>query len=173
LASDDTRGDGYGAWRTALSLGGVLALIVAGGGLLRRWARSSGSLAASAGAGGRSPAGIIEILGRYPIARGQTLLLIKIERRVLLACQTASGRGSAGGVSVLTQIDDPDEVASILLKSRDSEGEALARRFEATLRAFDERMDAPGQARAASAAERPASASVRRRLARLRAGVSA
>lgn len=160
------------AWRTALSLGGVLTLIVAGGGLLRRWARSSGSLVASAGPGGRAPAGILEILGRYPVARGQTLLLLKIERRVLLVCQSAGGRGSTGSVNVLAQIDDPEEVASILLKSRDSQSEALARRFEATLRDFEDRMDAP-TAREDRREARPASASVRRRLEQLRAGVSA
>jgi flagellar biogenesis protein FliO len=161
-----------GAWRTALSLGGVLTLIVAGGSLLRRWARSTGSLAASAGPGGRAPAGILEILGRYPVARGQTLLLLKIERRVLLVCQSAGWRGSTGGINVLAQIDDPEEVASILLKSRDSQSEALARRFEATLRAFEDRMDAP-TGRAEGGTDRTASASVRRRLERLRSGVSA
>ncbi|MBM4108083.1 MAG: hypothetical protein FJ255_04635 [Phycisphaerae bacterium] len=162
--------------RTAISLGGVLALIVGGSRLLRRFARSSGSLASAAGAGGRAPAGIIDILGRFPVARGQTLLLLKIERRVLLVCQTPPGRGSPGGMSVLAQIDEPEEVASILIKSRDRESESLARRFEATLRSFEHRMDAAERTPGAGTPrpERPASAALRRRLDQLRAaGVSA
>src|SRR5690606_30564923 len=80
-----TASGGSGAWigQTLLSLGGVLGLAVVGAGALRLLARSNGSLRASLGAGGRAPAGIMEILGRYPVGRGATLVLLKLDRRIL------------------------------------------------------------------------------------------
>lgn len=119
--------------RTALSLAGVVALAVLASVVVRKIARSAGGLGAAMGAGGRSPAGVMEVLGRYPIARGQSLVLLKLDRRVLLLSHAAGARAGAGGMNCLTEISDPDEVASILIKVRDADGASLATRFEASM----------------------------------------
>jgi flagellar biogenesis protein FliO len=129
---------------TILPLAGVLALIVFGGTVLRSGARRIGGLRSSLGAGGRSPAGILEILGRYPVGRGMSLVLLKLDSRVLLLSQSAGGRFGAGATfSTLAEISDPEQVASILIKSRDAEGDSLAERFRSMLQRFDREMDVP------------------------------
>jgi len=128
--------------RTMMALGGVLALALAGGAVMRRLARGHGGLRASLGAGGRAPAGIMEILGRYPVGRGSTLVLLKLDRRVLLISQSAGGRlGAGAGMSTLCEITDPEEVASILVKSRDADGDSMTERFRTMLTRFDRGMD--------------------------------
>lgn len=128
--------------RTMLALGGVLALAVASGAVARRLARGQGGLRASLGAGGRAPAGIMEILGRYPVGRGSTLVLLKLDRRVLLLSQSAGGRlGAGAGMSTLCEITDPEEVASILVKSRDADGDSMSERFRSMLARFDRGME--------------------------------
>jgi len=92
-----------------------------------RSARGVGGLRGQLGAGGRSPSGLLQVLGRYPVARGQTLVLLKLDRRVLLLCQTQSA------FSPLAEVTEPDEVASILRQSRDAEEESLSSRFNALL----------------------------------------
>ncbi len=115
--------------RTAISLAGVLVLIGVVAGIMRAAARRQGGLMSALGAGGQAPAGVLHVLGRYPISRGTTLVLLKLDRRVLLLCQTA-GRKFGTQMSTLSEITDPDDVASILLKTRDEEGESIARKFE-------------------------------------------
>lgn len=128
-----------GTVRTVLSLGGVIAIIVGAAHVFKRISRSSGGLMNQLGAGGRAPSGVLSILGRYPVSRGTTLVLLKADRRVLLLCQTA-GKGFTGGCTMqtLTEFTDPEDVASILLKTRDEEEASLAQRFEAMLSKEDE-----------------------------------
>jgi hypothetical protein len=106
-------------------------------------------LAASLGATGRSPAGLLEILGRYPVGSGSTLVLLKLDRRVLLLSQQRSGRvglrSGAAGFTPLCEVTDPDEVASILAKARDAEGESISARFRTLLTSFEA---APGDQQA-------------------------
>lgn len=129
---------------TILPLAGVLALVILGGTVLRAGARRMGGIRSSLGAGGRSPAGILEILGRYPVGRGMSLVLLKLDSRVLLLSQSAGGRFGAGATfSTLAEISDPEQVASILIKSRDADGDSLAERFRTMLQRFDRQMDAP------------------------------
>lgn len=119
-------------------LAGVLGLLVIGSAAVRIIARRSGTLGASLGAGGRSPAGVLEILGRYPVGRGAMLVLLKLDRRVLLLSQSAGGRlGAGAGFTTLCEISDPEEVASILVKARDAEGDSMAERFRSLLTRFD------------------------------------
>lgn len=61
-------------------------------------------------AGGGQPSGVLEVLGRYPIARAQQLVLLKIVGRVVLLHQ------SRAGVTALCEITDPDEVATVLAR---------------------------------------------------------
>lgn len=127
---------------TILPLAGVLGLAVVGGRLIRSAARRSGTLRSAIGAGGRAPSGILEVIGRYPVSRGATLVLLKMDTRILLLSQTAGGRFGAGaGFSTLAEISDPEEVASILIKSRDDEGDSLAERFRTILHRFDRQME--------------------------------
>lgn len=127
-----------GFLRTSLALCGVIALIVASGAITRAVARSRGGLAGAFGPGGRAPSGVISVLGRYPIARGQKLVLLHLDRRVLLVSQSGGGRlGAGGGMATLCEITDPEEVASILIKSRDSDSESIAERFRTMLGAVD------------------------------------
>lgn len=123
--------------RTGAALAAVILLIFATAYVLKRVARRQGGLIASLGPGGRAPSGLLEILGRYPVARGTTLVLLKVDRRVLLLCQSAGKRFATGAaMSTLTEIIDPDDVASILVKARDEEGDSLAKKFESMLGAF-------------------------------------
>lgn len=129
-----------GTLRTAGALALVLGVIFVGAQVFKRTVAKSPSLAAAMGASGKAPAGILEILGRYPVGRGATLVLLRIDRRILLLSQTASagGRGiiRASGTSLgtLCEITDADEVASLLAKARDDDGESLAAKFQSILR---------------------------------------
>jgi flagellar biogenesis protein FliO len=127
--------------QTGLSLGAVLALALGAGWVIRSIAKRNSALGASLGAGGRSPAGILEILGRYPVGRGSTLILLKLDRRILLLSQTAAGRLGGGGFSTLAELTDPEEVASILVKARDQDGDSMAERFRSMLSRFDQGHD--------------------------------
>ncbi len=129
---------------TILPLAGVLGLVVVGGGVLRSAARRQGGIRSALGAGGRAPSGILEIIGRYPVGRGVSLVLLKLDTRVLLLSQSTGGRFGAGATfATLAEISDPEQVASILIRSRDAEGDSLAERFRSMLGRFDRQMDKP------------------------------
>lgn len=124
---------------TVVPLAGVLGLIGACAYIFRKAAAKGGGLMGALGAGGRAPSGVISVLGRYPVSRGTTLVLLKVDRRVLLVCQS-SGRGVGGGsMSTLCEITDAEEVASILLKTRDESEAEQAEKFERVLRESDRR----------------------------------
>lgn len=95
------------------------------------------SLGASFGAGGRAPAGILEVLGRYPLARGLTLVLLKVDRRVLLLSQTRNGRFGGLSLSPICELDSPEDVASILLKVREADSSSLTNKFASVFRSLD------------------------------------
>lgn len=117
--------------RTLGSLAFVIAIIFGLRWFLTRASRITGGLRSQLGAGGRAPAGILQILARYPIARGQTLVLLKLDRRVLLLNQTPEG------FKTLSEVVDVDEVASILRACRDEEGLSMASRFSSLLRGLE------------------------------------
>jgi flagellar biogenesis protein FliO len=134
---------GAGArWSDTLAVMGplalVLGLIFAGAGVIRKAAVRRESLAAALGPGGRAPSGLLEIIGRYPVARGQMLVLLKLDRRVLLLGHSAPSRGASGGFQTLAEITDPEHVAAILLKARDAEGESAARQFGEVLASLEQ-----------------------------------
>ncbi len=126
---------GEGWWRTAGALALTIVLIFAIAALVRRWAGRSGGLLHAVGAGGRSPSGLLYVLGRYPVGRGQTLVLLKLDRRVLLVCQSAGARGS--GMRTLCELTDPDEVASIVMHAAEAEGRSLHSRFREAVSGFE------------------------------------
>lgn len=121
-------------WVDVAAMAGPLALVIGlillAAGILKRVARStSGSLASALGPGGQAPSGVLDVLGRFPIARGQTLVLFRLDRRVLLVAHTLPTRSSPGGFTTLAEVSDPDEVASLLIKTRDGRGESVASQF--------------------------------------------
>ncbi|MEO1007063.1 MAG: flagellar biosynthetic protein FliO [Planctomycetota bacterium] len=120
--------------RTVGSVALVVGLIVVLAALARFAARRSGSVAAMLGPGGRAPSGVLEVLARYPISRSQTLVLLRVDRRVLLLSQSSAGRGE--GFSTLAEFDDPGEVAAILQQTRDEASESISTRFRQALEQF-------------------------------------
>lgn len=120
---------GNGGGSTIPATLAVLALILGLGLAWRQIARRGGLLGAL-GAGGRAPAGVVEVLARYPVGRGQTLVLIKLDRRILVASHSGTG------LRTLCDITDPDEVASLLVKTRDDESASLDARFRGMLDRF-------------------------------------
>ncbi|MDX2114386.1 MAG: flagellar biosynthetic protein FliO [Planctomycetota bacterium] len=151
--------------QTGLALGAVLALILAFKMIFVALARRTGGLAASFGPAGRAPSGLLEVLGRYPVARGQSFVLLRVDRRVLLIAQ------AGGEFRTLTEIIDPEDVASIIVKARDEEGASGAARFNQMLRdlerdpgVLDDVTPSPGPAHAIAAAPEGPLAALRRRI---------
>ncbi len=130
--------------QTIVALLGVILLILGLGQLYKRLARSQGTLVSQLGAGGSAPSGILEVIGRYPISKGMTLVVLKFDRRVLLVSHASPTRGKnsqAGSMDLLCELTDPEEIASILLKSRSASGDTIAQSFEQTLRQADQLTD--------------------------------
>ncbi len=117
---------------TGLALAGVVGAILVIGLIVRRAAQGRGGLMSQLGPGGRAPAGVLEVLGRYPVARGASLVLLKLDRRILLVSQTQTRR-SGVTMSTLAELTEPEEVASLLIKTREEEGASMARRFQEIL----------------------------------------
>ncbi|MBL0871758.1 MAG: flagellar biosynthetic protein FliO, partial [Phycisphaerales bacterium] len=121
----------------ALPLGVVLVVLVGCMMLLKRVMGAGSSLASALGPGGKAPGGVIEVLGRYPVAKGQLLVLVKVDRRVLLLGHSSPGRGGVaggGGFVTLSEINEPEEVARLLQKIEDGGGTSLASKFGSMLR---------------------------------------
>lgn len=104
------------------ALGAVLVLLFGLRAVLRRFAGPM--------AGGGKPQGVIDVLARYPIARGQSLVLIRLARRVLLIHQ------AAGTMSTLSEVSDPDEVAALIARLEAGSRSRDAVRFRKTLESF-------------------------------------
>jgi flagellar biogenesis protein FliO len=94
--------------RVGGALGAVLGLLLIMRLALRRMA---GPLA-----GGRRPSGVLEVLARYPVARAQQLVLLKLSGRIVLLHQ------SRAGMTALSEITDPDEVAQLLVRVESGTG---------------------------------------------------
>ena len=50
-------------------------------------------------------------------------------------------RSSGAGMTVLSELDDPEDIASVLIKTRDEAGESIARSFERSLREAERSTD--------------------------------
>jgi len=74
------------------------------------------------------PAGVIEVLARYPLGRGHHLLLLKMDRRVLLLHQ------SGGSMTALSEVTDHREVASLLARVEAGAHESFAQKLQKALR---------------------------------------
>ncbi|GJM19097.1 MAG: hypothetical protein DHS20C14_13100 [Phycisphaeraceae bacterium] len=116
--------------QTAIALAVVIGLIVVLAYIYTRLARSRGSLIATGGA--RSPAGVLEVLGRYPMGPRQTMMIIKFDKRVLLVTQTTP-RSGPPQMSTLCELVEPEDVASVLTKVRDASGDSMNETFRAAM----------------------------------------
>lgn len=88
----------------------------------------------SGGAG--RPSGVIEVLARYPVGRGQQLMVLKFARRILLVHQSASD------TRTLSEMTDPDEVAATLTRLEAGASTANAARFRSAIESFEKEHDA-------------------------------
>jgi hypothetical protein len=77
------------------------------------------------------PSGVIEVLARYPISRGQHLVVLKFARRVVLLHQSASA------CSTLAEMTDAGEVASLLSRLEAGSPDKNAGKFRAALESFE------------------------------------
>jgi flagellar biogenesis protein FliO len=130
---------------TLLALGFVLGLAVAGSVLFKKFAKGRGGLAGAMGPGGPSPSGVLEILGRYPIGAGQSLVLLRFDTRVLLLHQVG-GRKSPS-MRTISEVTSADEVASIMMKTRDAQSDAAESSFRETIRKMERGFGEPKPAR--------------------------
>lgn len=73
----------------------------------------------------RRPSGVVQVLGRFPLAKGQSILLIAVGTRVICAHQ------AAGRVETLCEFSDPQEIA--LLRTRIEAGTPGREQFEREL----------------------------------------
>ncbi|MHC4990141.1 MAG: FliO/MopB family protein [Planctomycetota bacterium] len=107
-------------------VGGALAVVIGVLLLARLMVRRGGGVLDRA----RRPSGVLSVLARYPVGRGQHLVLLQLGRRLVLAHQ------SAGGMSAITEVVDPDEVASLLSRVEAATG-GTQRSFQTALRRFE------------------------------------
>ncbi len=84
--------------------------------------------ASGLGGAGR-PSGVLEILARYPVARGQQLILLKLGRRIILTHQTSTG------MATISEVSDSDEVASLLTRIETGTREKTGSKFSSLLSA--------------------------------------
>ena len=117
-----------GVDRTVVATAAVLAAILGSAVIVRFVSKRTGGLAGAAGPGGEAPAGILTVLGRYPLARGTTLILMQVDRRVLLLSQSQT-KGGAPTLQTLSEFNDPAQVSSLLTKARRSDGGSFADRW--------------------------------------------
>ncbi len=139
--------------RTAVSLGIVVGLIILLASLYKKFgAGAKGfSLLPNGSRTGAGPSGIVEVLARYPLDTGLTLVLLKVDRRVLLLSQSGSlgmarffgrkgagsGRGGGGAsLSTLAEFTEPGDVASILSRISDADGSSMNARFRQLVERF-------------------------------------
>ncbi len=110
--------------RTVGALLLVVGLILALAWGVRKLARSQGGIGARLSAGGKSPSGLLEVLGRYPVGGKLSLVVLRFDRRVLLIAQS---HGAGGAMSTLCELNEPTDVASVL--SRVSESDSVNAAF--------------------------------------------
>lgn len=115
---------------TALALGATIAAIFGARALVKRFGNRLG--------GGKRPSGVVEVLARYPFARGHHIVLIKVGRRVLVTHQ------SAQGIQTLSEFTSPAEVADIIARCEAGARGTEQFSFDSLLRSSDREFDAPG-----------------------------
>ncbi len=124
---------------TALALGGTLAAIFAMRFVVKRFGGNLGAGIGGAFGKSKRPSGVVEVLARYPFARGHHIVLIKVGRRVLVTHQ------SAQGIQTLSEFSSPSEVADLIARCEAGARGTDQFSFDSLLRANDREFDAPRQ----------------------------
>lgn len=117
---------------TALALAGTIAAIFLAKQLVKRFGNRLG--------GGKRPSGVVEVLARYPFARGHHIVLIKVGRRVLVTHQ------SAQGITTLSEFTSQADVADLIARCEAGARGTEQFSFDSLLRNSDREFDAPGAA---------------------------
>jgi len=123
---------------TALALGAVIGVIFTARALVKRFGDRLG--------GGKRPSGVVEVLARYPFARGHHIVLIKVGRRILVTHQ------SAQGITTLSEFTSHAEVADLMARCEAGARGTDQFTFDSLLRSSDREFDAPVLADRRSAA---------------------
>lgn len=89
------------------------------------------AIAARSSRGASRPEGVIEIMARYPVGRGQQIVLMRVGRRMLAVHQADRS------MRTLMEANDPDEVAELIAKARTSGGDLFARLLDRKERELD------------------------------------
>jgi hypothetical protein len=129
--------ESLGISRTVIALAGVVGLAFVISAAVKAAARKRGGVALAMGPAGRAPSGVVMVLARYPVQRGQILVLLKVGPRVLLTCQSKPSRFTAASMTTLAEFTDPDQVAELTRLTSVNGGEAAAANasgFDAILR---------------------------------------
>jgi flagellar biogenesis protein FliO len=124
---------------TALALGGTIAAIFLMRFVVKRFGGSIGGNIGGAFGKAKRPSGVVEVLARYPFARGHHIVLIKVGRRVLVTHQ------SAQGIQTLSEFSSPGEVADLIARCEAGARGTDQFSFDSLLRANDREFDAPRQ----------------------------
>jgi len=117
---------------TGVALGATLLVIVL--------ARSAVKRFGGGGAAGKRPSGVVEVLARYPLARGQSIVLIKVARRVIVAHQ------SSDGMKPLSEFSSEEDVADLLARCEAGTRGTSQFSFDAILRQSGKAFDGIGSA---------------------------
>ena len=117
---------------TALALAGTIGAIFLARAVVKRFGGKLG--------GGKRPSGVVEVLARYPFARGHHIVLIKVGRRVLVTHQ------SAQGIQTLSEFTSPAEVADLLARCEAGSRGTEQFSFDALLRGSEKEFESPALA---------------------------
>jgi len=117
---------------TALALAGTIGVIFLARAAVKRFGGTLG--------GGKRPSGVVEVLARYPFARGHHIVLIKVGRRVLVTHQ------SAQGIQTLSEFTSPAEVADLLARCEAGSRGTEQFSFDALLRGSEKEFESPALA---------------------------
>ena len=131
-------GGAEGIAQTLAALGLVIGLIFMLAWGFKKMSGKGGTLAAAMG-GAKAPSGLLEVMGRYPIGPRTQLLMLRFDRRVLLVAQSSAGRGGGTTMTTLSELIDPEDVASIIAQVREHDGSSVSSRFADMLRSADDR----------------------------------
>jgi flagellar biogenesis protein FliO len=124
-ASPAAGGDPGWSWalRTAMALGVVIAVVYVVRIALRRLHGVSGASS--------SRSSVVEVLTRCAVGPRTHVLLLRINKRIIVAGQTQAG------LNTLAEVDDPDEVAGVLASVEASRPASISSGFNKLLRQFD------------------------------------
>lgn len=116
-----SRSDASEAFQVGGSLAGVILLIFVLRAVIRKAhaSRNKGGLFSR----GKSPSGVASILARYPVGRGQQVVLLGVGKRILVVHQ------ASGSMQTLSEITDPEEVAHMRAQINGEDRESIDRTF--------------------------------------------